>query len=79
MSAAALPVPQRSDKTEARRPESVLMEGRPHVRASALWLRPSADPLCRSAVHSAHTLTAQLLSPKVKACDGSQAQRHQQH
>ncbi|XP_060993712.1 histone-lysine N-methyltransferase PRDM7-like [Dama dama] len=28
---------------------------------------------------SAHALTAQLLSPKVKACDGSQAHRHQQH
>ena len=49
------------------------------VGASALWLRPSTDPLCRSAVRSAHTLTTQLLSPKVKACDGSQAQRHQQH
>ncbi|XP_060981708.1 histone-lysine N-methyltransferase PRDM7-like [Dama dama] len=29
--------------------------------------------------HSAHALTAQLLSPKEKACDGSHAHRHQQH
>ena len=79
MSRAAPPVPRRSDKTEPRRPESVLMEGRPHVGASALWLRPSADPLCRSAARSAHILTAQPLSPKVKACDGRHAHRHQQH
>ena len=79
MSAAAPPVPPRLDKREPRRLESVLMEGRPHVGASALWLRPSADPLCQSAAHSAHSLMAQLLSPKVKDCDGSHAQGHQQH